>query len=218
MPDNFFTGILYGPQGPETRRIGDDRWGKYLECAFEGKDDEGFVEKTSIMGKHTFFLGTMWAIADVCLLNNRGGLPTALQRMKFHYVPWLGGTVAYTATVSTVCGLRGGKTDQWNHAAGGFAVGSIIGKLSRSFIIGLVSGSFLSVMGWYYKDSRMNNYELFPAVWEKPGKSGHAFTHKWDFTTNWNAPRRGYWVRTPEESAEVYKSGQYGDNEVKRIW
>ncbi|CAL8079923.1 unnamed protein product [Orchesella dallaii] len=218
MPTHFFSGLLYGPQGPETRRYGADTWGKCFEDAYQGNDNENFVERTKIMSKYSFMYATCLAITDVCLVNNRGGLTTALQRMKFHYLPWLGGTVAYTATVGTVCGLRGGKTDQWNHAAGGLAVGAVIGKVSRNFLVGLASGSILAAVAWHYKDASLNGYEVVPKYWEKPGQSGNPFTHKLDLTTNWNAPRRGYWARTQEEVEEVYQSGQYGDNKVKRVW
>jgi len=160
---------------------------------------------------------TVLALKDVILINNKGGLPTALQRMKFHYLPWLGGTVAYTATVSTVCGLRGGKTDQWNHAVGGSVVGAIIGKLSRNFLGGLASGFLLSVLAYHYKDSRINGYEIFPTK-VLPGIIGHPFSHKCDWSSSWSPPRKGYWARTPEEAAEVYKLGQYGDGVIRRVW
>lgn len=48
--------------------------------------------------------------------------------MKFHYGPWMGATVAYTAGVATACSLRGGKSDHKNHVVGGFAAGAVVGK------------------------------------------------------------------------------------------
>lgn len=54
-----------------------------------------------------------------------------LQRIKYHAIPWIGGAIAYTATVHFVSGMRGGKSDKYNHFVGGLAVGSVIGKHSQ---------------------------------------------------------------------------------------
>ena len=73
MPVSFFTALLYGPQGPETKRrnadINREKWGKYLEEAFDGKDDEGFIMKTLIMMKHAMIPATLFYVMDVNMFN-----------------------------------------------------------------------------------------------------------------------------------------------------
>lgn len=71
MADNFHIGLLYGPQGPVTKRWKDPTWGPQLEEAFDGKDDEGFVEKTKIMGKYASAAAGFATIADVVMYNNK---------------------------------------------------------------------------------------------------------------------------------------------------
>lgn len=71
MTDNFINGLLYGPSGPDNKRVGDDTWGKLMEEAMAGNDDEGFIEKTQILGKYTFGIATYFAMTDVILINNK---------------------------------------------------------------------------------------------------------------------------------------------------
>jgi len=219
MVVDAITACTKGPQGPETIRAGQSHWGKFLEEAFAGNDDEGFVEKTRIIGKHTFLASTVLLIFDVNMYNRHGGIPNILQRMKFHYTPWLGATVAYTSTVCCVSALRGGKTDQKNHAAGAVAVGTVIGKCAKSFVGGMVSAFFLGCVAWHYKDSKMRGYEVFTDIWSKNARHGNPFSHKMDYTTNWFPQRPGYWARSGEEVEQVFKQGQMGDgNHYTKRW
>jgi len=216
MRIDLITGLTKGPQGPELERSHDDTWGKHIEEAFAGKDDEGFVEKTGILWKYAFVPATIFTIYDVNCYNRHGGIPNVLKRMRFHYVPWFGCCIAYTSTVHVVSAFRG-KTDQWNHFIGGFAVGTCIGKFSRNFRIGLANGLGFALLCYYYKDSKMNGYEVFPTVGNP--RLGNPWTHKNDYTTDWFAPRPGYWARSQDDVEKVFKQGQLGDgNYHKKLW
>jgi len=217
------TGILKGPQGPEPHGATNDLfgtrpWGKYFEEAFAGNDDEDVVEKTRIMWKHAFPLATGLLIYDVQMFNRTGGVVNVLQRMKWHYLRWGAPMLAYTSIVCCTSALRGGKTDQKNHLVGGFAAGAVLGHFNKSVIGGGVMGFFLGLLGWYYKDSKMNGYEVFPAIWEQPARHGNQFTHKLDFTGDFFAPRPGYWARSEADVERVFKQGQLGDGNSQRKW
>jgi hypothetical protein len=218
MPIDLVTALWKGPQGPELIRAGDDLWGKFWEEAFAGNDDEGVIEKTGILWKHTFGWASMFLIFDTQMFHYKGGIPNILQRAKWHYVPWMGAPLAYTSTVCCVSALRGGKTDQKNHVAGALAAGAVIGKHAKNFQTGLVSGLLLSCLAWYYKDSRMRGYEVFP-LGDGPARHGNQFSHKHDYTTSMFTPRPGYWARSQEEVEKVFKQGQMGDgNYNRKIW
>jgi len=178
--------------------------GPLLVEAWDGKDDENFIRKTMIVSRHTALFGGFFALADIVLMPHKGGIPTALTRIKWWSIPFIGGGLTYTATVNMVGGLRG-KSDQYNHAAAGLAVGCLLGKHSKSVITGVVMGTILAVVGSVIKDSRIHGYEVMPFV--NSGKQrGNAFSYKYDFTPRPN--RTGYWVRSEEEIEEVQKRGQ----------
>jgi len=216
---NLFTALVYGPQGPMEDRIGDDNWGKSLDDAFEGKDNENFLEKTAIISKHSAVFATMITIIDVNMFNTKGGIPNVLKRIKYHFVPWIGCSVAYTATASIACSLRGGKTDTTNHVIAGFAAGTAFGKYTRSFITGMTSGCLFAFLGWLYKDSRIEGYEVVPAIWKKHPRHGMPFTHKNDYTSPIFRDRPGYWARSEAEVEEVFKRGQLSNGDsTRRLW
>jgi len=218
MPIDLFTGLTKGPQGPELIRMQTDNWGKYWDQAFAGKDDEGFVEKTRIMWKHTFLPATILLIYDVQMFNKTGGIPNVLLRMKWHYLRWLGPPLAYTSIVCCTSALRG-KTDQKNHLVGGAAAGAVLGALNKSAIMGGVCGFLFGLVGHLYKDSMMRGYELIPADWAKTPRHGNAFSHKLDYTTNWFKPKPGYWARSEADVERVFNQGQMGDGDSqRRLW
>lgn len=82
----------------------------------------------------------------------------------------------------------------------------------------------IGCIGWYYKDSRMNNYHLWPETngeqMALPREIGHPFSHKSDFTMVKNrlGDRPGYWARTPEDVPKVFKQGQLGDGNTTDRW
>jgi len=221
LPDNFFVGLLYGPSGPITHRLGDSTWGKYLDEAFDGKDNENFLEKSRILCKYTFGFANMFAIIDIVMFYHKGGVAVTLQRLKWHYIPWVGGALAYASAVNVCSSLRGGKTDQYNHLVGGLATGAVIGKHSRSGMVGFVSGAIFAVLGSFYKDCRMRGFSVVRNFdKDGPGKHGTPFHYKSDFTTNLIKDKPAYWAKSEADIPRVVQQGQLGDGTgtLRRLW
>jgi len=221
MPDNFFTGVLYGPQGPDNKRYGEySTFGPMLDAAFDGHDGDDYLKKTHVLAKHGFCAATMFTIVDVMMYHPKGGIAVMLQRLLYHNTPWVGGAIAYTSVVNACCSFRGGKSDQLNHAIAGYAAGAVVGKHSRSFLTGLVTGSIFAVFGAVYKDCKMRGFTVVPEIHKTgPFRHGNPFTHKADFTTSWFKEHPAYWARTEADVPRIYKQGQLGDGDHNRkLW
>lgn len=52
----------------------------------------------------------------------------ALARIKFWFIPLVGGGIAYTTVVHLSGSLRKDKDPRWNHFLGGAAIGTVVGK------------------------------------------------------------------------------------------
>jgi len=60
------------------------------------------------------------------------GIATAVARITWWGIPFIGGGIVYTSTVNMLANIRG-KTDPINHFWGGAAVGALLGKHCKSY-------------------------------------------------------------------------------------
>lgn len=93
----------------------------------------------------------------------------------------------------------------------------------RCFLTGMNTGFVFALLGYLYKDSRMNDWEMFPSILHGPGtalKLGTWWSHKCDFTMKTTFPARpGYWARSEDEVERVMRQGQLGDGDsYKKVW
>jgi len=175
-----------------------------------GRDDEGYLEKTAIMSRHSILLAGFLAMGDICLYpapkEGATGVAHALARIKYYAVPIVGAGLTYTTMVNVSANLRH-KDDQWNHAIAGLSVGAVIGKCARTsrFMTGTLTGLLFALIGHTCKDSVIYGYKFFGHYpsWKQYGNS---MSHYHDHTMQ--AERRGYWVRNESEVAELQKRGQ----------
>jgi len=193
---------------PITRKIDYEAEYTPFREIFYGRDDEGYLKKTAIMSRHTILLAGFMTLGDICLHPTPTEPPTgaalALAKIKKWAVPIVGCGLTYTTMVNVSANVRK-KDDQWNHAIAGMSVGLVLGKATKSFLTGTLTGLLFALLGHTSKDSIIHNYGFF-GHYPKWKQYGNSMSHFHDHTVKPDRP--GYWVRQESEIPAMMKRGQ----------
>jgi len=173
----------------------DPKWPRFVDL-FKGKHDENVAYRTLLLSKYAFYCTTAGTLYDVCVGTQPRDVTAMLQRVVYWGVPFFGGSLAYMVTLVTIGSIRK-KNDQFTQIPAGYAAGAVLGAARKNLQVGFWTGTFLAGLGFFYKDSVLNGYEMFPDP--RQAKLGLATHHKTRMTTRKHF--EGDWVRTEAERA-----------------
>jgi hypothetical protein len=187
---------------------------------FKGPDDEDFLYKAGRMFRVTGVMTFISTSLDCILFSQTQNIYAAGARALYWGVPLIGGGLAYNATVTTVSGIRGGKSDKLNHFLGGCSAAAVMGAARKSIYFGVIMGASLGLMGMIFKESVEIGYRVLPSGDPIRAMRGNAFSHKMDFS--WTPPypkkdgfarehlaRKSYWARSEEEAKKLMEENDF---------